>query len=83
MIYNDIEQFTVCAPAQVHFLEKGVIAFFFFFADEQELNDLIYDLHKISRDMRELLPVCDEYQRSCIDTRIRELENNYKLFTKD
>ena len=33
MIYNDIEQFTVCAPAQVHFFAKGVIAFFFFFED--------------------------------------------------
>lgn len=84
LVYTVSERFFRLRRSTAAFYAKGVIAFFFFFfEDEQNLNDLINDLHKISRDIRKLLPVCDEYQRSCIDTRIRELENNYKLFTKD
>lgn len=81
----DLNGFTVRDAAPPHFSVKGVIAFFFFFfnfADEQQVSDLITEFHNVCKEMRKLLPYCNEYQRAEIDTRIREIIANYKLFSE-
>ncbi len=83
LVYTVSERFFRLRRSTAAFYAKGVIAFFFFFfADEQQVSDLVNKFHNVCKEMREVLPNCDEYQCSLIDTRIRELEANYRLFSK-